>query len=112
MSESTPLLPGSSNRNKEHNIFLRFCHSPWSFIDQNALLLSRSVLLGYTSAVWITKLVVDIENGNGSLFAFDIGHISLLMQMIYYAVTTVSDSSTSLEPYIDIYSVDVDRSAS
>lgn len=96
MSENTPLLGNNSgNRPHEHPIFLRVCHSPWTFIGQKALLIYRGLIFSYLTTVWIATLRRDIEQENDSkLFAFYISHIGMTIQLVYYAITSVSVLST------------------
>lgn len=93
MSENTPLLPTSTGASgsHEHPIFLRVCHSPWTFIGQKSLMASRAAIFTYLTTVWIATLNRDMtEQDDAKLFPFYAGHISFTIQLIYYAITSVS----------------------
>ena len=97
--ESSPLLPQAETQQlptvpHEHPIFLRVCHSQWSFLGGKTLLTSRLALTAYTAVVWIYTLVRDIKDNeeDGKLFPFYAGNISLTMQMVYYIISSVSEN--------------------
>jgi hypothetical protein len=91
MSEETPLLPLSARPTHEHAIFLRVCHSPWTFIGQKGLTTYRGIILAFLLSVFFTTLDYDIRiAGRGTYFPFYAGHITVGVQILYYTITTVS----------------------
>ncbi|KAI2611937.1 hypothetical protein GGR54DRAFT_643178 [Hypoxylon sp. NC1633] len=67
-NDRTPLLPHPvnapfhSSQPDTHPIYTRACHSPWSVINQQFLLLLRFIFAGYLSAVFGVSLKYKLEN--------------------------------------------------
>ncbi|KAI0160879.1 hypothetical protein GGR52DRAFT_576293 [Hypoxylon sp. FL1284] len=67
-NDRTPLLPrpisaqGHSAQSDSHPIYLRACHSPWRYVNQQALLFLRLIFAAYLSAVFGVSLKYKLEN--------------------------------------------------
>ncbi|KAF4449566.1 hypothetical protein F53441_7132 [Fusarium austroafricanum] len=93
--DTAPLLQNadglpSPNVMQDHPAFLRACHSPWSFIPQNVLVILRGIVLALVTAVVI--LVLNFELHEQSQFSnwriiFDFANISLFLVFLYQLKT-------------------------
>ena len=91
MAERTPLLPTSNRPPHSHPIFFQVCHSPWRFLPAKALLPIRMFIALYMTTILAFQLYLEIGPQRiGKFFAFEINNISLLLQVIYYWITSVS----------------------
>jgi hypothetical protein len=73
--------------------FLRACHSPWSFIPQNVLVILRGIVLALVTAVGI--LVLNFEFHEHTEYSkwriiFDFANLSLFFVFLYELKTFVS----------------------
>jgi hypothetical protein len=94
-AETSPLLPQSQGQAKpkssDHHIFLRVCHTAWSFVGTETLLASRATIMTYMMVVWAYALKQEIAGENDArLFPFYIGNISYTLQTGYFMLATVS----------------------
>ncbi|KAH7173876.1 uncharacterized protein B0J16DRAFT_406235 [Fusarium flagelliforme] len=93
--DSAPLLQNadglpSPNVMQDHPAFLRACHSPWSRIPQNVLVIIRGLLLTFLIAVGI--LILNFELHETSEFTnwriiFDFANISFFFIVLYQLQT-------------------------
>lgn len=89
MSSSTALLPKPTK--DEHPIFLRVCHSPWSFISQKVLLIFRSIIAAYMFITLGFALYYEVaKQKKGGLIPFEFHNIVWIIQMIYHTTAAVS----------------------
>ncbi|KAH7241500.1 hypothetical protein BKA59DRAFT_545933 [Fusarium tricinctum] len=89
--DSAPLLQNtdglpSPNVMQDHPAFLRACHSPWSFIPQNVLVILRGIVLALVTAVGI--LVLNFEFHEHTEYSkwriiFDFANLSLFFVFLY-----------------------------
>ena len=82
-----------SNDLMKQPAFLRACHSPWSRIPQNVLVIIRGLLLTFLIAVGI--LIFNFELHEHSEFSnwriiFDFANISFFFIVLYQLLTFVS----------------------
>ncbi|QPC71377.1 hypothetical protein HYE68_002129 [Fusarium pseudograminearum] len=93
--DSAPLLQNadglpSPNVMQDHPAFLRACHSPWSCIPQNALVILRGLVLTFLIAVGI--LILNFELHEHSEYSkwriiFDFANISFFFIFLYHLQT-------------------------
>ena len=92
MAEREPLLPRQNKPAHQHSIFHLVCHSPWYCIGQRSLLLARSFLALYLSAVLGLAIYYECTPGHrrhAKFFPFNGSTISFAIQVIYYWITAV-----------------------
>ena len=92
MAEREPLLPRQNRPAHQHSIFQLVCHSPWYYIGQRSLLLARSFLALYLSAVLGLAIYYECTPGHrrhAKFFPFNGSTISFAIQVIYYWITAV-----------------------
>ena len=92
MAEREPLLPRQNRPVHQHSIFQLVCHSPWYYIGQRSLLLARSFLALYLSAVLGLAIYYECTPGHrrhAKFFPFYGSTISFAIQVIYYWITAV-----------------------
>ena len=90
MAETTPLLPRANRLPHDVSIFLCVCHSPWPFISQRAILAIRAIIASFLTVVFTLDIFYGINyNHRGKQSAFEASNVSLVIQMLYYWMTTV-----------------------
>ena len=90
IAETTPLLPRAHEPPYHLPIFLRVCRSPWPFISQRALLAVRAVIASFLTIIFTLDILYRINyTQRGQQFAFEASNIGLLIQTLYYWITTV-----------------------
>jgi len=96
MAETTPLLSHASRPPHDHSIFLRVCHSPWAFLTQKGLLFVRMILAVYLTTALALSIYYECKYAqrSASLYPYYASTVSLVIQMVYYWITTV-------RPFID-----------
>ena len=93
IAETTPLLPRAHAPPYHLPIFLPVCHSPWPFIGQRALLAVRAVIASFLTIVFTLDMLYRIKHTQREQqFAFEASSVSLLIQILYYWITTVGVS--------------------
>ncbi|KAH8911587.1 hypothetical protein BR93DRAFT_965368 [Coniochaeta sp. PMI_546] len=95
-TDSTPLLAGvqelpppTSYLVREHSIFLRVCHSPWTWIPQATLTKARGLVAVYLTALWpiLINLKLRHDEAHGPwLLAFDFSMLSYLLLWLYHVI--------------------------
>ena len=111
MSSSTALLPKNQkkddhvvwsfpqltpNANHRQPIFLRLCHSPWSFIGQKALVGLRGLTAAYVLFSFFAVIYYDItRNQSGLLTLFKYSSVEYFLQVIYQLLAFVSSCRKS-----------------
>jgi hypothetical protein len=111
MSSSTALLP--KNRKDDHPIFLRVCHSPWAFINQQTLATIRGVIAAYMTVMFGVIIFYDAYfSKHGWQIPFELPNIIYLHQVLYFWMACVSTTSTcTLMTMLSTYFTDVDSYA-
>ena len=92
MAEREPLLPRQNRSVHQHSIFQLVCHSPWYYIGQRYLLVARSFLALYLSAVLGLAVYYECtanHRKHAKLFPFYGSTISSVIQVTYYWITAV-----------------------
>ncbi|KAB5545861.1 hypothetical protein GE09DRAFT_1224810 [Coniochaeta sp. 2T2.1] len=98
-NDRTPLLPATQPVQelppplrylvRDHPIFLRACHSPWTFIPQTTLIWARGIIVVYLTllAPVLFNLATnrDPASSNWSI-AFDFSIISFTLLWLYHAI--------------------------
>ena len=93
MAETTPLLPPPNRLPHGPSIFLCVCHSPWPFVGQRALSVVRAIIASFLTVVFTLDIFYGINyNQRGKQSAFEASNVSLVIQMLYYWMTTVGFS--------------------
>ena len=93
IAETTPLLPQAHAPPYPLPVFLRVCHSPWPCISQRALLAVRAVIASFLTIIFTLDMLYRINyTQRGQQFAFEASNIGLLIQTLYYWITTVGVS--------------------
>ena len=96
LSEGTPLLPKATPPAHHLPISLRMVHSPWRFIRQKPLAAIRTIITLYMTFILAISLYFEIRYvKHAKLYAFKAGHLSLLVQVIFYWISTVGPHLTS-----------------
>ncbi len=89
--EIAPLLPKPNAPPHHLPLFLRICHSPWRFLRQKALSTIRIAITLYLTFILAISLFYEIAYvQHGKLYAFRAGNISLLLQVVFYWISSVS----------------------
>lgn len=91
MAETAPLLPRTGRPPHDHPIFLRVCHSPWRFLGQKGLLFIRLMIALYLTTALALSVYYECKSARRSakLYPFYASTVSLLIQLVYYWITTV-----------------------
>ena len=93
MAETTPLLPRANRLPHGVSIFLCVCHSPWPFISQRAIIAVRAIIASFLTVLFTLDILYGINyNQRGKQSAFEACNVSLVIQMLYYWMTTVGFS--------------------
>ena len=93
IAETTPLLPRVHPPPDHLPIFLRVCHSPWLFISQRTLLAVRAVIASFLTIIFTLDMRYRMNySQREQQFAFEASNVSLLIQILYYWITTVGVS--------------------
>ena len=106
MAETTPLLPRANRPPHDPSIVLRICHSPWLFISQKLPLAVRAIIASFLSFVLTLDIIYAINHTHrGRQFALEASNVSLVIQNLYYWITTVCISplrciSPSISPAV------------
>ncbi|KAI9747842.1 MAG: hypothetical protein M1835_001962 [Candelina submexicana] len=88
MSETNPLLPRAEDLPPEPSIFLRVCHSPWVFISDRTLAITRGLIACYLTAIFAADVDFEVVDAKrGKLFFFMMGTGSLFIQVVYYWIS-------------------------
>lgn len=73
-------------------IFLRACHSPWTWIPQSTLIWVRGVIVAYLTALWPVLINLNLlgedAHGRWSL-AFDFSILSYFLLWLYHVIVFV-----------------------
>ena len=89
--EIVPLLPKPELPPRDHRIFLSVCRSPWRFLNQKALACIRIAIAFYLTTILALGLFCELRNASfGKLYAFEVGNVSLMVQAVYYWISSVS----------------------
>lgn len=73
-------------------IFLRACHSPWTWIPQSTLIWARGVTVAYLTALWpvlINLNLLDEESHDRWSLAFDFSILSYFLLWLYHVIVFV-----------------------
>ena len=90
MGETTPLLLGTNGYSYHLSTPLRAYHSPALLLRQRMLLAARATIAVYLSITFSLDMLHRIlYTHRGKQFVFEASNVSLMIQIVYYWVTTV-----------------------
>ncbi|MCJ1352498.1 MAG: hypothetical protein MMC33_002482 [Icmadophila ericetorum] len=91
MAESTPLLPRANKGHHDAPIFARVCHSPWSSISQQSLMVYRGLIAVFMIVIGSMSLdhAINHTEHGGQVFPFVASNVSWVMQTIYHIITCI-----------------------
>ena len=85
-------------------VFLRACHSPWTFIPQTTLIWARGIIVAYLTALAPALLNLSTSREHPWSTAFDFSVLSYSLLWLYHAIVFVSQSTPVRLIYLSLTS--------